>query len=823
MNRVFPSLRLAAFVFTAFTLSASFTFATAASAAQNNCPFNLRAANARSDALATVDAQLLARYVGGARGGALVAAMNNVFPTPQAAAVQLQVSGSVAAFDIDGDGALTAVDSLIVSRYLSGFRGDALVAGLAFAANAPRKTAQSIETFINGGCVANAVVLPIEVIGPPGYIETITVPLDDVSNIARLWVKCHRCAYRDAKINPGRGAKARVRINSGAWIDLNDATAGPTGVEPHERAFGGIASGLNTVRFSVPMAGARVGINTIEFLFTGTDEHSSGYRILDLNFLRSDNSRVLTTHGFVEDDPAAWQSVGSAADIAAGKALWNGAVPLVVNPLSTSQIKASCSACHAADGRDLKYFNYSNWSIQERSKFHGLSRTQGNQIAAYIRSLPVAYAANARPWNPPYQPGPGIDSRPTNEWAGGAGLSAVLETDAQMATYLFPNGTSAANMRAVMDTTKTMNVREMPIALQLPDWNEWLPEIHPLDLVGDVFKTKPVNGGKSLYDFYLQIDSTLKTQNIDTLIANSWIEDNFNRFAELSTDISALPLKTEAANAGIDPYAHLISVLQWGAVKQWELMHTYGLEDKAPRVKEGAYGEARSWLTDRRNVFELAPHRTTLNKINREFQDSLTGKLKSTSWYQLQLVLNAGNRTASAQLWPMDWNYQPDHIQNLKGVGGPSQPVRYLASHIKMHQVYRDGRSVATTNFGMRQVSPHRWAPNGALLDDLPSAWRVDAFSGLLNMLIDNVSIYAPSDWTRGSAIENVLEPTSYVPISKPREALSAHCHVGHYADCWYSVVPHFRAAGVDNATLTRMIDWSASIWPAGNWNALRP
>jgi hypothetical protein len=170
----------------------------------------------------------------------------------------------------------------------------------------------------------------------------------------------------------------------------------------------------------------------------------------------------------------------------------------------------------------------------------------------------------------------------------------------------------------------------------------------------------------------------------------------------------------------------------------------------------------------------------------------------------------------------MDWNYQPDHIQNLKGVGGPSHPVRYLASHIKMHQLYRDGRPLSTTNFGMRQVSPHRWAPNGALLDDLPSAWRVDAFSGLLNMLIDNVSVYAPSDWTRGSAIENVLEPISYVPISKPRAALSAHCHVGRYADCWYSVVPHFRAAGVDNITLTRMIDWSASIWPAGNWSALR-
>jgi hypothetical protein len=39
------------------------------------------------------------------------------------------------------------------------------------------------------------------------------------------------------------------------------------------------------------------------------------------------------------------------------------------------------------DGRDLKYFNFSNNSIITRSRFHGLTTLQGEQIAAYIRSL----------------------------------------------------------------------------------------------------------------------------------------------------------------------------------------------------------------------------------------------------------------------------------------------------------------------------------------------------------------------------------------------------------------------------------------------------
>ena len=101
-------------------------------------------------------------------------------------------------------------------------------------------------------------------------------------------------------------------------------------------------------------------------------------------------------------------------------------------------IKAHCSDCHSEDGRDLKYFNYSNNSIVVRSVFHGLTTAQGNQIASYIRSLNVPNPG--RPWNPPYQPGPGLDSKPVTDWAAGAGLSAVLDSDAEIQPYIVPGG-----------------------------------------------------------------------------------------------------------------------------------------------------------------------------------------------------------------------------------------------------------------------------------------------------------------------------------------------------------------------------------------------
>ena len=85
-------------------------------------------------------------------------------------------------------------------------------------------------------------------------------------------------------------------------------------------------------------------------------------------------------------------------------------------------IKAKCTHCHSSKGEDLKYFNFSNKSIVERSKFHGLTQLEAEQIASYIRTLPLTVSSSsAKMWDPPYQPGPELDSKPASEWSAGAG------------------------------------------------------------------------------------------------------------------------------------------------------------------------------------------------------------------------------------------------------------------------------------------------------------------------------------------------------------------------------------------------------------------
>src|SRR5262249_20777858 len=130
------------------------------------------------------------------------------------------------------------------------------------------------------------------------------------------------------------------------------------------------------------------------------------------------------------------------------------------------------------------------------SRFHGLSTLQGEQIASYIRSLPVPNPG--RPWNPPYQPGLGLDQQPIANWAAGAGIRSVLNSDTEALPHLLAQSQPAAAVREggmegarigpeVFHPDGDLNAREIPIALQLPDWSQWLPRIHPKDAWGASF------------------------------------------------------------------------------------------------------------------------------------------------------------------------------------------------------------------------------------------------------------------------------------------------------------------------------------------------
>ena len=272
--------------------------------------------------------------------------------------------------------------------------------------------------------------LPLLVYAPDGtspHVEAIVLTVNDASSVDSLYVKAHQPFYHRGGNETGQhegfeveGA-ASIRLNDGAWVDVtNDNVNCPKSEDNHGQCIGGVFS---TVRFTIPAAAVQSGPNQIDFRFNGTDGIRSGYRVLEVGVMRPTDPPVQTfdpqSHGAHDqsqlqyEDFSAWSApdgYASSNDISTGKDLFKSAA--LLESIDGNAIEASCSDCHARDGRDLAYFNYSNRAIVARSRFHGLTKTEGKQIATYIRSIQLqkrdgsTYDAPGTPWDPPYQPGP---------------------------------------------------------------------------------------------------------------------------------------------------------------------------------------------------------------------------------------------------------------------------------------------------------------------------------------------------------------------------------------------------------------------------------
>ena len=508
--------------------------------------------------------------------------------------------------------------------------------------------------------------LPIELLGDGlnPLVKGIALNLsgDNVKSASSLVFTCHRCGFFGAPewqvtSRPPTTIKASVRVVGGGvtnnaqaeWIDLTDSNVAAQKVKlpAAERLQGGFGTdGLYSARVEIPLdAATRNRLtaaaegNRIEFRFNGTDGDSNGYRIIKLDFINSAGHGLATNPVHHADIATEKNKNYLAADINAGEILWKKGASLVKSSIVTQQkINASCASCHADNGRDLQYFNYSNNSIVQRSRFHGLSDVQGSQIAAYIRSNKAGaiHVPQATPWNPPYQPGPGIDSRDIKEWAAGAGLDAVTDTPKAALNALFGkelNGpqvaVSQAMMDALMDPLAVNNTRETATSLQMPDWNAWLPTISPEDAwpEGQANTSGSFNQGATFNENGNQVKRDPKgalrnlTNWLETNKSNVWgdwshltnqqrnsayqVIQPFGfevaRFAgggrsnhiaasgqfggQVAADlfVKSLDPAKRAANPNGTSYESFVeraqlSIHQWSIVQQWGLVQKYGLE-----------------------------------------------------------------------------------------------------------------------------------------------------------------------------------------------------------------------------------------------------
>jgi hypothetical protein len=543
-------------------------------------------------------------------------------------------------------------------------------------------------------------VLPIEVLGADGTTVSRTVALQagQAESVRSLWLQMHGLRYAD---------EASIQINTSAWIPLNNSTV--TIGEPG-RSFGGIGGGFSTLTMTLVLPNGVVvgGTSTIRFRFNQSDGIVSGYRVLAWNFLTTEGKKILPTDFFAEDTPETWTPpLQDAASIQAGREIWQSA-SLVASSLPNSpRIQAHCADCHARDGRDLKYFNYSNGSIVARSRFHGLSTLEGEQIASYIRSL--QFPSPGRPWNPPYQPGPGIEEQPVSNWAAGAGLGWVLDQDADALPYLVSQqgdkisraavsrSGNAPNLRELVGQITpeifrpdgNLNPRQIPIALQLPDWNEWLPRIHPKDAWGPAFtesefaalydgETTPENkskhGAKSALRALLAAAQTDRSLRPVISAFAQWSQARrvfLRRFVNAKTVWS--PTLTN----------QVYSTQLWQLVKTWEMTQEFGLEGRG-RDLFGVNADSRTWCNT--IPADAAPSAAHIpNGPAGVGGSTLTNEYFEATWYELQIVLNSGNHQHRDRE-PVDWVYMVGQFLDLDGQTHQPEPARLLVAVVKALQ-----------------------------------------------------------------------------------------------------------------------------------------
>ncbi|HEX8545592.1 MAG TPA: hypothetical protein VF691_01445 [Cytophagaceae bacterium] len=125
--------------------------------------------------------------------------------------------------------------------------------------------------------ISGQILLPIEVMGKPGFVKTVSMQVADPSKVRGLWMLVNNLSYEN---------KGSVKINNGPWVKLNNSTVD---IPEPAKSYGGIGGGyhVGSIKVTLPLKGQELvaGENLISFRFDYSDGISIGYRVVRLKLV----------------------------------------------------------------------------------------------------------------------------------------------------------------------------------------------------------------------------------------------------------------------------------------------------------------------------------------------------------------------------------------------------------------------------------------------------------------------------------------------------------------------------------------------------------
>lgn len=545
---------------------------------------------------------------------------------------------------------------------------------------------------------------------------------------------------------------------------------------------------------------------------------------------------------FTWDTPSTW-SAPSGADASNGATLFAAATikegNLDLRAAASRDINGKCISCHTTSatsskkGMDLAYFNFSNQAIITATLGRGLSMSEARDIAAHIRGVDATpqqagkVCVGAWPWNPPYQPGPGLDALNGDCWAAGAGIDAVLDFDADNLERL-----ETASMASTATWTDLIT-RETPIPIQFPDIVHWWPRTAPEDYWtvasssrGDFSASSMKSGYDSLRTLYSGTCADTAKHALSTALSGgqwfTFLSSFPSGYIYLFAPAKAFWLTNATSIAAYQAMAHY-DLAKTMLMRSWEVNQEFCLQDIARSFAVNDYTNAqnRQWVNS--NVFDVSPNLVGVSSVHpvlaalthnpgMTHANATTWQVyESLSWYLLQLVLSYHTGDENYQRG-QDWQYTDNFILHAAADADPGGfPLGLLHTYYVTKGLQHSNNNATTTN----TVGGFSWY--GA---DFSRLTRPLAFSTFYNDLsptktVNVIGQYMSAWYTKSSTVT----PAQYEAAGLLSQSqIPENNFDSDYLSRYYLSIPQLRNYAAANSVTVPAIVGTVEDWFAANW-----